>query len=88
LYVHAGAVEYKNYVEREYGDMERFERISHDPGVMGGKACIAGTRVTVGVILMHISEGVTHEELIIEYPYLTKRRHYGSNTICRLDCRC
>jgi len=31
--------------------MEQFERISHDINVMGGKACIRGTRVTVGMIL-------------------------------------
>ena len=39
---------------------------------MGGKACIAGTRITVGMILMQISEGATQEELIEEYPLLTK----------------
>lgn len=52
--------------------MEQFERISHDAGVMGGKACIAGTRITVGMILMQISEGVTITELLVEYPNLTE----------------
>jgi len=51
--------------------MEQFERISHDIGIMGGKACIAGTRITVGMILMLISEGATIEELLTEYPNLT-----------------
>ena len=51
--------------------MEQFTRISHDIGIMGGKACIAGTRVTVGMILMQISEGTTIDELLAEYPYLT-----------------
>ena len=50
--------------------MEQFMRISHDIGIMGGKACIAGTRITVGMILMQISEGTTHEELLAEYPSL------------------
>jgi uncharacterized protein (DUF433 family) len=50
--------------------MEQFERISHDIRIMGGKACIAGTRVTVGMILMQISEGAAIEEILAEYPYL------------------
>ena len=51
--------------------MEKFTRISHDIEIMGGKACIKGTRVTVGMILMQISEGVSQEELLKDYPYLT-----------------
>ena len=50
--------------------MEQFTRIKHDINIMGGKACIAGTRITVGMILMHISEGVTYDELLAEYPHL------------------
>jgi len=52
--------------------MIQFPRISHDIGIMGGKACIVGTRITVGMILMQISEGVTPSELLIEYPHLTE----------------
>ena len=52
--------------------MEQFMRISHNIGIMGGKACIAGTRITVGMILMQISEGATHDELLTEYPHLTE----------------
>ena len=52
--------------------MNGFSRISHDAGIMGGKACIAGTRITVGMILMQISEGVTASELLSEYPVLTE----------------
>jgi len=51
--------------------MEQFTRISHDIGIMGGKACITGTRITVGMILMQISEGATINELLAEYPHLT-----------------
>lgn len=51
--------------------MEQFPNISHDIEVMGGKACIKGTRVTVGMILMLISDGVSIDELLAEYPYLT-----------------
>jgi uncharacterized protein (DUF433 family) len=52
--------------------MEQFERINHDIGIMGGKACIKGTRITVGMILLHISEGITLNELLVEYPHLTE----------------
>ena len=52
--------------------MNQFKRISHDVGIMGGKACVAGTRITVGMILTQISEGVTTNELLAEYPHLTK----------------
>ena len=52
--------------------MEQFERISHNIGIMGGKACIVGTRITVGMILMQISEGTTIDELLAEYPCLTE----------------
>ena len=51
--------------------MEKFPRIKHDVNIMCGKACIAGTRITVGVVLLHISEGVSFDELIAEYPALT-----------------
>jgi len=51
--------------------MEQFLRISHDAGIMGGKACIAGTRITVGMILIQISEGTSITELLVEYPHLT-----------------
>ena len=51
--------------------MEQFARISNDINVMGGKPCITGTRITVGMILMQISEGTTPEELLEEYPHLT-----------------
>ena len=51
--------------------MEQFQRISHDINIMGGKACIVGTRITVGLILMLISEGIRTEELLAEYPLLS-----------------
>lgn len=47
-------------------------RISIDPGVMGGKACIAGTRVPVHIILGHLGSGATISELLAGYPSLTE----------------
>jgi len=52
--------------------MEQFTRITHDINVMGGKACVKGTRVTIGMILTQISEGKTIEKLLEEYPYLSR----------------
>ena len=49
---------------------EQFTRITHNPNIMGGKACIKGTRVTVGMILNLISEGKSVEELLEDFPYL------------------
>lgn len=51
--------------------MEKFERINHDIRIMGGKACITGTRITVGTILMQISDGASFDEILAEYPSLT-----------------
>ena len=51
--------------------MEQFTRINRDIDIMGGKACIKGTRVTVGMILTQISGGRTVDELLTEYPYIT-----------------
>jgi uncharacterized protein (DUF433 family) len=52
--------------------MNAFDRITHNPAVMGGKPCIRGMRVTVGMIVGMISTGVTREELLADYPYLER----------------
>jgi uncharacterized protein (DUF433 family) len=44
------------------------ERISINPAVCHGKACIRGTRVMVSVILDNLARGVSHEEIIGSYP--------------------
>jgi len=52
--------------------LSNFNRITQDPGVMGGKPCIRGMRLTVGRILSQIGAGETIEELLIDYPYLER----------------
>jgi len=52
--------------------MERLERITQDPGVMGGRACIRGMRVTVGMIVSQIGAGHTVDEILADYPYLER----------------
>lgn len=49
-----------------------FSRINRDPAVMQGKACIRGMRVTVGMILGNLGEGVTIERLLELYPYIER----------------
>lgn len=50
--------------------MRQFERITIDPEVMGGKPCIRGLRVTVGMLVEAMSVGRTIVDLLQDYPYL------------------
>ena len=50
--------------------MEDLDRITFNPNVMGGKACIRGMRVTVSMILGLLASGASHEEVLSAYPYL------------------
>lgn len=45
-------------------------RISRDPNVLMGKACIAGTRISVETVLRRISLGMSADEVAAEYPEL------------------
>jgi len=47
-------------------------RITHDPAVMGGRPCIRGMRLTVGVIVGQLGAGHSVDEVLREYPYLEK----------------
>ncbi len=49
-----------------------FKRISVDPNVCFGKPCIRGTRIWVSLILDLLANGTTIEEVLAEYPQLTK----------------
>ena len=48
------------------------DRITADPAICGGQACIQGTRVPVHVILDFLAAGNTVEEILDEYPQLTR----------------
>jgi len=47
-----------------------FERITFDPRIMGGRACIRGMRIPVSVIVGQIAHGATFEEILQGYPDL------------------
>jgi uncharacterized protein (DUF433 family) len=55
--------------ERRMGQMDR---ITQQPDVMGGKACIRGLRVTVGMVVGMIGAGHTVDEILVDYPYLER----------------
>jgi uncharacterized protein (DUF433 family) len=50
--------------------VKTFERITLDPAVMDGKACIRGLRVTVGTLVGLLAAGRTRDEILAAYPYL------------------
>jgi uncharacterized protein (DUF433 family) len=52
--------------------METLERITRNPAVMGGKACIRGMRVTVGMVVAQIGAGRSIDDLLSDYPYLER----------------
>jgi uncharacterized protein (DUF433 family) len=54
--------------------MEHLDRIVHQAGVMGGKPCVRGTRVTVGLIVGQIAAGHSLESILSDYPYLLRMR--------------
>jgi uncharacterized protein (DUF433 family) len=54
------------------GSMKVLGRISFDPMVMGGKPCVRGMRVTVGMIVGMVAVGHSREEILQLYPYLER----------------
>lgn len=52
-------------------------RIVLDPKIMVGKPTIKGTRITVQLILGLLAEGAAPEEIILEYPHITKEDIYA-----------
>ncbi|ACC84461.1 MAG TPA: DUF433 domain-containing protein [Nostoc sp.] len=46
--------------------------ITIEPGKRGGKPCIRGMRITVYDVLSYLASGMTYEELLDDFPYLTQ----------------
>ena len=49
------------------------DRITYDPAILGGKPIIKGTRISVQFILELLAAGMSFEEIVKEYPHLTRR---------------
>ena len=52
--------------------MRQRDRITQTAGLMGGKACIRGMRVTVSMIVGQIGAGHSVEKILADYPYLER----------------
>jgi uncharacterized protein (DUF433 family) len=52
--------------------MIALDRITQEPGKMGGKPCIRGMRVTVGMIVGQIGAGRSIDDLLVDYPYIER----------------
>lgn len=52
--------------------MSLLDRISIDPTVRFGKPCVRGTRITVGDILGYLAGGMSEEQLLSDFPQLTR----------------
>jgi len=52
--------------------MKYHEIITIEPGKRGGKPCIRGMRITVYDILSYLAAGMSHEEILDDFPYLTE----------------
>ncbi|MBD2610878.1 hypothetical protein VF14_06995 [Nostoc linckia z18] len=46
--------------------------ITIEPGKRGGKPCIRGMRITVYDVLSYLASGMTYEEVLEDFPYLTR----------------
>jgi uncharacterized protein (DUF433 family) len=62
----------RGHALRKECQMAELNRITRNPAVMGGKACIRGMRVTVGTIVGQIAAGRSIDELLADYPYLER----------------
>ncbi|MDE0026656.1 MAG: DUF433 domain-containing protein [Spirochaetaceae bacterium] len=51
---------------------EAFPRVTLDPDVMGGRACIRGLRVTVATVVGLMAAGRSVNEILAAYPYLER----------------
>jgi len=47
-----------------------FDRITFDPTVMGGRACVRGMRITVALVVNLVANGMSTEDILREYPDL------------------
>jgi len=52
------------------GTLPGFDRITFEPGKMGGRACIRGLRITVGLIVGLVADGASRDGILADYPDL------------------
>jgi uncharacterized protein (DUF433 family) len=54
----------------EIGAVHELDRITFDPDILGGKACIRGTRISVSLIVNLVADGMPARQIVAEYPDL------------------
>jgi uncharacterized protein (DUF433 family) len=52
--------------------MQYREIITIEPGKRGGKPCVRGMRITVYDVLEYLASGMSHQEILDDFPYLTE----------------
>ena len=52
--------------------MDYLSRITIDPEVRFGKPCVRGTRMTVGDVLSYLASGMSEDEILTDFPQLTR----------------
>jgi uncharacterized protein (DUF433 family) len=52
--------------------MDQLDRITQQPDLMGGKPCIRGMRVTVGMVVGQIGADHSVDDILADYPYLER----------------
>ncbi|HEV8359087.1 MAG TPA: DUF433 domain-containing protein [Candidatus Thermoplasmatota archaeon] len=70
--------------------MQGHDRITMNPGILGGKPIIRGTRISVQLILDQVAAGMTFDEILAEYPSLTREDveaaiRYASAVLGRIE---
>ena len=50
--------------------MMRYDRITFDPKILGGRACIRGMRISVSLLVNLVANGMSVEQILKEYPLL------------------
>ena len=58
--------------------MEYSHIITMEPGKRSGKPCIRGLRITVSDVLGYLASGMTHAEILHDFPYLTEEDFFAS----------
>jgi uncharacterized protein (DUF433 family) len=53
-------------------EVTMFDRVTFDPKIMGGRACIRGMRVPVSVIVNQIAHGASFDDILVGYPDLER----------------
>ncbi len=52
--------------------MDYYDIITIEPGKRGGKPCTRGMRITVYDVLSYLASGMTHQQILDDFPYLTE----------------